>query len=66
MTYRGRALRSSGDDEQDVVKVVRRVMGPTYSAKKDDVGTEEILHYPGVAFGVVQRESGGAGTCLKT
>lgn len=58
--YRGRSLREAAaeDGDGDVVKVVRRVMGPTYSASTDGGEGEEVLSYPGVAFGVVKLQAG--------
>lgn len=52
--YHGRSLREGPpeDGEDDVVKTVRRVMGPTYSASAEGGDGEEVLSYPGVAFGV--------------
>ncbi|GAA5825424.1 hypothetical protein JCM11251_006977 [Rhodosporidiobolus azoricus] len=65
VTYRGRPLQREGDDEEeDTVKVVRRAMGPTYGSSKvegDEAtggGREEMLSYPGVAFGVLSGPSG--------
>ncbi|KAM0748079.1 hypothetical protein T439DRAFT_328065 [Meredithblackwellia eburnea MCA 4105] len=65
--YHGRSLRQdlgqgvTGEDgESDVVKTIRRVMGPTYSASSDNGGGEEVLSYPGVAFGVVKIGNGGS------
>lgn len=64
VAYRGKSLRESGtaagDEVDDVVKTVRRVMGPTYSSANGGGEGEEMLSYPGVAFGVV-RKAGGAG-----
>lgn len=65
-----REKRLSGDDpddeDEDVVRTVRRIMGPTYGSSKvkgDMNGAgraeEEILSYPGVAFRVA-RSDGGA------
>ncbi|GAA5846280.1 hypothetical protein JCM9279_005887 [Rhodotorula babjevae] len=70
VSYRGKRLRAddaSSDDDVDVVKTVRRVLGPTYgsssasaSARSEGAhgGEEEVLSYPGVAFGVVRTASG--------
>ncbi|BGP33874.1 hypothetical protein JCM10296v2_005680 [Rhodotorula toruloides] len=69
IVYRGKRL--SGDDpddeDEDVVRTVRRIMGPTYGSSKvkgglDGVGRaeEEMLSYPGVAFGVVRSDGGSA------
>ncbi|GAA5938563.1 hypothetical protein JCM3775_002159 [Rhodotorula graminis] len=77
VSYRGKRLRTSsslsgdyagarggGDDEDDVVKTVRRVLGPTYGSSRASTGgegtqgAEEMLSYPGVAFGVVRTGSG--------
>ncbi|GAA5913120.1 hypothetical protein JCM8208_000747 [Rhodotorula glutinis] len=71
VSYRGKRLRPSsagdwagarGDDDSDVVKTVRRVLGPTYGSSsargEGGKGEEEVLSYPGVAFGVVRTGSG--------
>ncbi|BGP18252.1 hypothetical protein JCM10213v2_006310 [Rhodosporidiobolus nylandii] len=58
VSYRGRPLQGEGDEEgEDVVKVVRRALGPTYGSSQGE-GREEMLAYPGVAFGVVAGPSG--------
>lgn len=58
VSYRGKSLRES--EGEDVVRTVRRVMGPTYGASgvQLGVGEEEMLSYPGVAFGVVLGSEG--------
>ncbi|GAA5879924.1 hypothetical protein JCM8547_003703 [Rhodosporidiobolus lusitaniae] len=65
VSYRGRVLQNEGDEgEEDAVKLVRRAFGPTYGSSRVEnraggVGgekggrEEEMLSYPGVAFGVV-------------
>jgi hypothetical protein len=60
VSYRGRALQSEEEEgEEDVVKIVRRALGPTYgSSEGGEGGREEMLSYPGVAFGVVSSSSG--------
>jgi hypothetical protein len=54
------------DEDEDVVRTVRRIMGPTFGSSKAKGGQngtarseEEMLSYPGVAF-VVVRSDGGA------
>ena len=63
VTYRGQSLAVSphgSDDPQEVVKTIRRVMGPTYSSSREASGErEEALAYPGVAFAVGASEGGG-------
>ncbi|BGP50165.1 hypothetical protein JCM10450v2_006076 [Rhodotorula kratochvilovae] len=74
VSYRGKRLRASSADDyavtgedEDVVKTIRRVLGPTYGGSKGRTGMgaaadgEEMLSYPGVAFGVVRT---GAGSTL--
>lgn len=53
------------DEDEGIVKRIRRILGPTYGSSKAPVapGTiradpEEILSYPGVAFGISTRSSG--------
>ncbi|GAA6017677.1 hypothetical protein JCM10207_001247 [Rhodosporidiobolus poonsookiae] len=62
VSYRGRPLQVDGDEDEDVVRTVRRVMGPTGGSSKVEQGEqgrpEEVLSYPGVAFGVVSSPSG--------
>ncbi|GAA5822921.1 hypothetical protein JCM3770_002176, partial [Rhodotorula araucariae] len=70
VSYRGKRLRASvaddyaapGEDD-DVVKTIRRVLGPTYGSSSQGANNgvdfssnaaEEMLGYPGVAFGVVR------------
>ncbi|KAI5475626.1 hypothetical protein MNV49_001087 [Pseudohyphozyma bogoriensis] len=61
VNYHGKSLREASDDEaEDVVKLVNRVLGPTYSPSTDGGEGEQILSYPGVAFGVVRAASGGS------
>ncbi|KAM0790133.1 hypothetical protein ACM66B_005456 [Microbotryomycetes sp. NB124-2] len=63
--YKGRYLTDAregyaGEDEEDVVKAIRRVMGPTYGsdrASSTGGSNEEMLTYPGVAFGVVRQST---------
>lgn len=61
VAYRGKSLKAAGaEEEEDVVKTVRRVMGPTYnSGKASGEEGEEVLSYPGVAFAVERRPGGG-------
>ncbi|BGP26270.1 UPF0183 family protein [Rhodotorula toruloides] len=67
VAYRGNRL--SGDDpddeDEDVMRTVRRIMGPTYGSSKMEGDTseaghagEEMLSYPGVAFGVMRSDGG--------
>lgn len=63
VAYRGRALQSEEEEgDEDVVKVVRRALGPTYGSSVQNggegTGREEMLSYPGVAFGVVSSAAG--------
>ncbi|GAA6020823.1 hypothetical protein JCM11491_004665 [Sporobolomyces phaffii] len=51
VSYRGKTLRHDGDEPEDVVRTVRRVLGPTYGSSTVS-HDEEMLNYPGVAFGV--------------
>nr|CRX79075.1 hypothetical protein ls5930a1_00122 [Leucosporidium scottii] len=61
VAYRGQALREGrGDEEEDVVKTVRRVMGPTYNSGPESGEGEEVLGYPGVAFSVARRADDGS------
>ncbi|GAA5888721.1 hypothetical protein JCM5296_000081 [Sporobolomyces johnsonii] len=64
VSYRGKRLRDERDDEEDVVKTVRRVLGPTYGSSQGTGGAvgvkEEMLSYPGVAFGVINDGAGGS------
>jgi len=52
------------EEEQDIVRVVRRVFGPTYGSSRvkgkgeDEEEEEEMLSYPGVALGVTKQQSG--------
>ncbi|GAA5999256.1 uncharacterized protein JCM10292_001705 [Rhodotorula paludigena] len=64
VSYRGECLGAPGE-EDDVVKTLRRVLGPTYgsstvtSAQNGAGGAaEEMLSYPGVAFGVTKAQGG--------
>ncbi|GAA5917638.1 hypothetical protein JCM6882_002000 [Rhodosporidiobolus microsporus] len=66
VSYRGRPLQGEGFEDVDTVKVVRRAFGPTFGSSKVEAdpaaeqrgGREEMLSYPGVAFGVVAGPSG--------
>ncbi|ORY83569.1 hypothetical protein BCR35DRAFT_303447 [Leucosporidium creatinivorum] len=61
VAYRGKSLREvRSEEEEDVVKTVRRVMGPTYNSGRESGEGEEVLSYPGVAFAVAQRADGGS------
>ncbi|GAA6033789.1 hypothetical protein JCM8097_000341 [Rhodosporidiobolus ruineniae] len=57
VSYRGRPLQADGEDDEDVVKAVRRAFGPTYGSSRAEAQmggqVEEMLSYPGVAFGVI-------------
>lgn len=82
VSYRGKRLRPSsaaaagdygggrGDEDEDVVKTVRRALGPTYGSSSARArgegreGAEEVLSYPGVAFGVVRAGSGASSLSL--
>lgn len=64
VSYRGKCLGAPGE-EDDVVKTLRRALGPTYgsstvtSAQNGAGGAaEEMLSYPGVAFGVTRAQGG--------
>ncbi|GAA5864804.1 hypothetical protein JCM3774_004234 [Rhodotorula dairenensis] len=47
------------EEGEDVVKRIRRILGPTFGSSKAPTGThEDILSYPGVAFGVTSTRSG--------
>ncbi|KAK4050958.1 hypothetical protein OIV83_003087 [Microbotryomycetes sp. JL201] len=61
--YKGKRFTDAGEsnmdvDEEDVVKSIRRVMGPTYGSSQASTsgGSRELLAYPGVAF-EVERQS---------
>ena len=54
VSYRGKSLCEV--EGEDVVRRVRRVMGPTYGGPWE--GEEEMLCYPGVALGVVRGAEG--------
>lgn len=60
MSYRGKPLQDDTRDEEhmDAVKTIRRVMGPTYGSGKAADVSEDMLSYPGVAFGVVKAGDG--------
>jgi hypothetical protein len=59
VAYRGKTLREgAGEDEEDVLKMVRRVVGPTYNSARDSGEGEEVLSYPGVAFCVARQADG--------
>ncbi|CEQ40070.1 SPOSA6832_01637 [Sporobolomyces salmonicolor] len=63
VSYRGKRLKDARDDEEDLVKTVRRVLGPTYGSSQGTGGAsgeKEMLSYPGVAFGVVKDGAGGS------
>lgn len=73
--YRGKSLDARGGsgegDGEEIISVIRRVMGPTYSSSKNFSGSgsdrkeggkteeeeEEILSYPGVVFGIQKLNS---------
>lgn len=64
VSYRGKVLRDDREETEDVVRTVRRVLGPTYgssnaadqaSGEGDQVEGEEMLSYPGVALGVTEK-----------
>ncbi|GAA5984508.1 hypothetical protein JCM5350_004741 [Sporobolomyces pararoseus] len=68
VSYRGKLLTSrenDEEDEEDVVRTVRRVLGPTYLPAKpsssndhqEQVEVEEMLSYPGVTIGVTDKGS---------
>jgi hypothetical protein len=62
VSYRGKLLRDDRDDREDVVRTVRRVLGPTFGSsllngrdEEDQGEEEEMLSYPGVTLGVTEK-----------
>ncbi|GAA5934325.1 uncharacterized protein JCM15063_004540 [Sporobolomyces koalae] len=55
VTYRGKLLRDDRHEPEDVLRTIRRVLGPTYgrAAARDD----HMLNYPGVALGLASDRS---------
>ncbi|GAA5906625.1 uncharacterized protein JCM6883_004536 [Sporobolomyces salmoneus] len=72
VSYRGKLLRDDDrnrdrEEKEDVVRTVRRVLGPTYGSSSSTTTTtggqerkeeeKEMLCYPGVALGVTEKGS---------